>query len=435
MVNRDGAVSGKRGASMKRSEESLWSKSGARAAIQAINPARFIKQHVAPLLYEKTRPPRGKSARDKSFPNDEAFWKSASGSVFSSVTLVDFKLTEWFPRAPGVYWSEHGIQARRYAEDRDGIDDPELGRIVRPRSKMDLVEEGGLGTIRLRPRRIDSTDYWLTTAVTGIQCAGGVPVAVPDGLVARGSVGWRDTVTIVGKVRFLEDLGLEDPARSVHHASPLIVVAETIERSPRSRQNREPLLLTPVVLFSDVKANRARIRDHDWGGEFGYTFVHVPEEGAGDMGMAEEWLSKYAAKFGGRIITNFDQQRPHLSDAPLSYQRLVAGTYDRTIIEHIEHLHFEGAKLADRIDRVGDVMSVNVTLGDGTVVHGDFVIAGSISESFNRAKQVVGDEHLRELLQRLASQVGAILEKLEHDYRLKPVDSLPTESRAAAEAA
>ena len=49
------------------------------------------------------------------------------------------------------------------------------------------------------------------------------------------------------------------------------------------------------------------------------------------------------------MITNFDERRPLLADAPLSYQRLVNGTYDRLIIEH---LTYNGNKLADKIDRV-----------------------------------------------------------------------------------
>lgn len=73
----------------------------------------------------------------------------------------------------------------------------------------------------------------------------------------------------------------------------------------------------------------------------------------------------YVLPYAGSAITNFDQIRPFLSDAPLSYQRLVSRTYDRTIIEN---LHFSGPKLADRIDHVGSAMAVTVTLGNGTVV-------------------------------------------------------------------
>jgi hypothetical protein len=291
-----------------------------------------------------------------------------------------------------------------------------------------LIEEGGVGTVRLHPRRIESTDYWLTTAVTDLQCAGGVPLAIPDELVRPGRYEWGDTVTICGKVRTLTEFGLEDSARSVHHAAPVLLVAESVKRSSRSQQRSTPVLLTPVVLFSDAERTPRRIRNHDWGGDFGYTFVQVEAGPEHQLDVAEEWLALYASKHGGKVITNFDQLRPFLADAPLSYQRLVKGKYDRTIIEN---LHFVGEKLANQIDRVENVMSISVTLGDGSVVHGDLVVANSIRDSFNRAKEISGSDELRALLERLASQVGSMLEKLPTEDAKKTADALETLSKEA----
>jgi hypothetical protein len=253
-------------------------------------------------------------------------------------------------------------------------------------------------------------------------------VAIPDDLVRPGRYEWGDTVTIRGKVRSLTDLGLEDSARSVHHASPLLVVAESVKRSSSSEQQSSPILLTPVVLFSDVDHKPQLIRNLDWGGDFGYSFVQVPAGPEYQFGVAEEWLALYASKHGGKVITNFDQLRPFLADAPLSYQRLVKRTHDRTIIENV---HFVGHKLADRIDRVENVMSVNVTLGDGSVIHGDFVVANSIRDSFNRAKEASGSEELRVLLERLASQVGSMLEKLDSEDAKNTADALETLTKEA----
>jgi hypothetical protein len=146
------------------------------------------------------------------------------------------------------------------------------------------------------------------------------------------------------------------------------------------------------------------------------------------LDAAEEWLTLYASKHGGKVITNFDQLRPFLADAPLSYQRLVKGTYDRTIIENV---YFSGHKLADQIDRVENVMSVSVTLGDGSVVHGDFVVANSIRDSFNRAKEASGSDELRALLERLASQVGSMLERLDPEDAKSTADALETLTKEA----
>jgi hypothetical protein len=136
---------------------------------------------------------------------------------------------------------------------------------------MSLIEDGGIGTIRLRPRRIDGTDCWLATAVKGRQCAGGVPLALPHSLIVEGKVTWGDAANIRGTVRFLHDAGLEDVGAYVHHASPVIIFVEEIKSLPSRRRSKSPIIVTPVALF-EHRSNRAKARD-DWGSEFGYTFV------------------------------------------------------------------------------------------------------------------------------------------------------------------
>ncbi len=76
----------------------------------------------------------------------------------------------WFPRAPGIYWSRHAQFARKDVYSGQFHTDAELGKYFSPQSKMDLIEEGGIGTIRLRPRRIDGEDSWMATALSGIDC-------------------------------------------------------------------------------------------------------------------------------------------------------------------------------------------------------------------------------------------------------------------------
>ena len=65
-----------------------------------------------------------------------------------------------------------------------------------------------------------------------------------------------------------------------------------------------------------------------------YTFVQCIAGADSELDAAGEWITKYAEKFSGRIITNFDEQRPMLSNAPLSYQKLVARTYDKAVFNH-----------------------------------------------------------------------------------------------------
>lgn len=411
---------------MPRNDNAHWEERGSKGASTARHPDRFVKEHAAPLLFNRTREGKG---RHSEIASEQVFWEKCPKLALKSVSLDGFRLTDWFPRAPGVFWSPYGIDHRRYADSRRVQTDPELGPIYKPDMKMSLIESGGIGTIRLRPRRIDNTDCWLATALTGPQCAGGIPLAFPDALLQNGRVDWGDTVSLRGQVRFLHDAGLEATGAAVHHAPPVLVFVEEVKRLPKSKQSNVPIVITPVVLFNDGESSSPIKVDRGWDGEFGYTFVQCAAGSDHELDGAAVWVEKYATKHGGRIITNFDEQRPILADAPLSYQRLVKKTYDRTIIEH---LHFNGTKLADRIDRVEEVMSVNVTLGDGTVIHGDFVVANSIKESFNRVKDSSTDPKLKAALQQLSSQVGALVAKLDPDNAQKAADALDTLTKEAA---
>ncbi len=193
-------------------------------------------------------------------------------------------------------------------------------------------------------QRLDGTDCWFATAVTGSQCAGGIPLLLPDTFIRESAIEWDDTVDVVGTVRFLQDAKLDDVAAYVHHASPVIIFVEEIKRYSSRKRSQGHITITPVALF-DLSSGSLDDQNRR-GSDFGYTFVQSNTD-ARHLADAADWIGLYAKKYGGKVLTNFDERSPILADAPLSYQRLVNKTYDRTIITN---LHLE--KLADRIDSV-----------------------------------------------------------------------------------
>jgi hypothetical protein len=54
----------------------------------------------------------------------------------------------------------------------------------------------------------------------------------------------------------------------------------------------------------------------------------------------------------------------------------------------------------------------DIKLGDHNVVHGDFVVAERIQNSFNRASQPDGNAELREQLKQLAKEVADLVGRL-----------------------
>ncbi len=146
--------------------------------------------------------------------------------MFGSVHLKGFRITDWFPRSPGVFWSNHAQRAREtvYAERPES--DPELGLIYTPESKMGLIEGGrnlARGSQGCASRPIDQTLCWFGTAVKSDHCHVGIPLAIPDTLLQQSGIGWGDTVDIDGRVRFLQDVGLEDVGHEVSGVRPIIV--------------------------------------------------------------------------------------------------------------------------------------------------------------------------------------------------------------------
>src|SRR4051812_43938814 len=103
------------GTEMNRRTEDVEMRGSLRGGVRASSPARFIRQHVAPLLYRLVQPSRPKNSRDRSFDCEKKFWSAAHRLALTTVELASFRLTDWFPRSPGVYWSDSGVLARRDA--------------------------------------------------------------------------------------------------------------------------------------------------------------------------------------------------------------------------------------------------------------------------------------------------------------------------------
>ncbi len=217
-----------------------------------------LRRGLLPLFFRQTKP-SSRSHHGASLISEEQFWGQTGEVMFGSVHLKGFRITDWFPRSPGVFWSNHARRARETVYANRPESDPELGLVYTPESKMGLIEGGGIGTIRLRPRRVDQTLCWFGTAVKSEHCHVGIPLAIPDALLQNSAIRWGDTVDIEGRVRFLQDVGLEDVGHEVSGARPIIVVVEELRGVTTRRKPETPIVITPVALFqTDDKYERSK---------------------------------------------------------------------------------------------------------------------------------------------------------------------------------
>lgn len=301
--------------------------------------------------------------------DEKHFWTDQESLVGRQVHLPDFRISDWFPRTPGVYWSDWAHRAREVVWNDEMIRDPDLGRFYRPESKISLIEEGGIGTLRLRPRVIDGEMCLLGTALSGHECHTGISLVLPQRILRSTDFTWGDHVSIRGEVKFFQEVGLDDLARSVHHSRPLAIVVDELT-ALRSGKNSAPIIISPVALFED-KDRRPRLGDTT----LRYTFVQCEAGCDGELDRAADWIEHYAKKFAGRVITNFDETRPVLADAPLSYQRLAKLTYDERLFSHLGpgihiaefHSYIQNMKIGNHIQVGGSaVINIDSTLTNVT---------------------------------------------------------------------
>jgi hypothetical protein len=358
----------------------------------AMDPRTFIEQQVSPIFFHTTAeaaPPQNV----EEITLEQDFWEKSGRLLLGMVRLRNFRLSDWFPRAPGVHWSRSGLDLRR-----------ELSSFpLEYDIKMDVIERGGIGTIRLRPRKIDGVDCWLATAGTGSHCHSGVPLAIPDAVLRQSGVEWGNTADITGRVRFIQDAGLDDIARAVHGARPVIVFVEELRGTRKRLQGQEHAIIAPVVLFDS----------EDRHGSPQYSFVQCADGFDAELDGAIEWFHIYSARYRGRIITNFDEQRPVLADAPLSYQRLVKKTYDRTVIEK-----FSGTMIVERLDKVihqetivGSITNTGILAINSTLTN--------VTQTINAAEGLDSNQksELDALVKKLNSDLDAI--KASHTDEVK----------------
>ena len=81
-----------------------------RVAEYAIRSDRFVNRQVAHILYRETE--RGSHApRSAKIVSEAQFWQDSDAIIGATVRLNGFKITDWFPRAPGVYSSARAARS------------------------------------------------------------------------------------------------------------------------------------------------------------------------------------------------------------------------------------------------------------------------------------------------------------------------------------
>ena len=164
-----------------------------------------------------------------SYHNNEDVWRDIIGNRVSAgmeIILERFHLLDWFPRAPGLFYTPRAEWARevafRYLHARSwhspirdhagrtaGKERPSDYTVVFTPSGKQSMLDGGIGAIRLKPIAMFGEPHWLVTASSDGVTHTGVPLAIPRRIYSsllprihqRGAV----CATIRGELEFVPD--------------------------------------------------------------------------------------------------------------------------------------------------------------------------------------------------------------------------------------
>lgn len=246
---------------------------------------------------------------DKSYSDNETFWKDALGiQHFPSmrIRLQGFHLTEWTPSAPGRYFTPDAQYSRRKAETsyRPSRNEYDL-------DGKNLMILGGVGSFRLGVREINGKGHYFLGASSSGVSHEGIPVALNEPhyrqVIQIIRMYGGSKVTLVGTLQLLPiDLSPLDYDRGIPKYCLVLDEIEDAQPSPNWG-----LFTTVAITFRGLNG---------WGWSF-CTFQPDPIDK--NLHRAVNWLKSYATRYSATkdpsIMADFDEHYPQQFDTLVEF--------------------------------------------------------------------------------------------------------------------
>lgn len=259
----------------------------------------YLDQRRTVEIHGRYQNPRG---RQSNIPGEQIFWgRIFEGSILEGqkVKLVNFSLSTWFPRKPGLYWTYQAKLARNKARRHGNIQNN--GMIVYDlHGKTLMTELGGVGSVNFQKGR----DINLLTATSNGETHAGIPIIVTarvwdrirDAFEKHQFIKASMDGTLVPRPTTYDSFLFRSP--SIPKVAVLIDNVNLIDLSPAD----EPYSVTPWTVFE---------LDQDISYGFTYATCNLGRDSIDD---SVAWMQEYIRDNSGRtILTDFDEANTQLN--------------------------------------------------------------------------------------------------------------------------
>jgi hypothetical protein len=378
---------------------------------------------------------------DIEFTENEAIWNKLIESRLKRtdrvIKLQKFYLFEWFPRCPGLYYTENGRYARHEAK-RNIISTKNGTTVYGHHGKLSMLN-GGIGSIRLLPIKIEGSKYYLMSASSNGNCDEGFPVAVPehlynkliDRIIDDGAV----LVDLYGKLISVPN-DITDVFAGYLEVPKLLLKIDSISEPYKISIFSKSFIVNIAVSFVSEFERKKRVYA---------SFVSFNPSNPKSFKESIKWLERdYVGDlYKGKIITDFDQTMEHFENAPFSLKKIMSFELNKTDIKgfptdyHLDHYLDNSVQGQEKLSFYYNQINIEIVekkqiIKDSTnvIIVGDNSNVSHISQHQNIAAKDIDLQSLAAEIEKLRIAAKKESTTLEHDFEIGNLAAAEAAARA-----